>query len=339
MSLSTPSDEVQMRMEALRIEQEKQMEIQRENLRLWEEKKIEKEKAEAEKTRIALIDAEALIRIQIARGEYKKDSIIEKLNAKKSPKEICDAILDPYRPYVQYRPYVHVDPIDKLKIDRKKEILLEFVSKINDEYLAEKKAEQDKIQQDALQKFRQDIDKANKSLPKHKLNGGVYDEGRRKIDFISNQWVSTPGWGGLSYETIYREEWYKPWEGIEKRSSVTIPTEWNDDYSKGILPFLTQCPSCKKQNTIYFKPTGSHDDSGAYYSSVINTVQCSHYKWEGSKHYKFIVHSNLYHQWVEWDPSDPDGSKAAEAKRLADIADLEAQVVALQLKIAGLKRV
>jgi uncharacterized protein YceH (UPF0502 family) len=39
----------------------------------------------------------------------------------------------------------------------------------------------------------------------------------------------------------------------------------------------------------------------------------------------------------DWDPKDPDGSKAAEAAKRKQIADLERQVAELQTKIANLK--
>jgi len=56
----------------------------------------------------------------------------------------------------------------------------------------------------------------------------------------------------------------------------------------------------------------------------------THYKWEAStgKHYK---------HGVEWDPTDPDGAKAAAARRAAELATAEAQMAELQAKIQRLR--
>lgn len=124
-------------------------------------------------------------------------------------------------------------------------------------------------------------------------------------------------------------------------STVTTPTHWTTHFTEGLIPFLPMCPFCSDETVMYavkgesmWRGTNAGARMHTCYKNYIDNVQskCGKYKWvaETGKHYK---------NGSEWDPSDPDGSKAAHAKRVADIATMEAQVVALQAKIAEMKAI
>ena len=125
------------------------------------------------------------------------------------------------------------------------------------------------------------------------------------------------------------------------------PTQWATHFTDGLIPFLPVCPCCHKPTRM----EAARIDRMGYVAPVgwpsfewhIDSVYCDgHYKWIAAtgKHFNWKMYADKSgYNWVEWDPKDPDGSKAAEAKKLADIAAMEAQVAALQAKIADMKRV
>jgi hypothetical protein len=116
-------------------------------------------------------------------------------------------------------------------------------------------------------------------------------------------------------------------EWFRQGCSLPIPSEWNDHYTTGVLPFLPQCPVCKAQTIIRMETHG-----------VVDRVECGggwtgHYRWDPVKnqHYKLSTHGQ-----VLWDPTDPDG-KIAERKCLeAEIAEMHEKLAALQSKLATL---
>ena len=371
MSLNTPSDEVQARMQALRIQNEENRARHVEQARLAEQRKLEKEKEEAEKDRLTLIEAEAEMRIHIEGLDCSiKEEIKNKLKMNIHATTICAdafdrnkaiqrATADRAKGIVYYRLPYYIDLTDSIHTNteaeekrkglvRKKqqEIYLEYILKVNDEYLAEKKAEDDKNRQKALEILRTDIAKANKALPKYKLNGGVFEEGLHTIEFISNER------GGFSFETLhlYPHRHFPP-HTQRHPGSIIIPTSWKDDYAEGKLPFLIQCPVCSKQNKIVFKRTGQTQYE-MYYSKYISEVTCNerqHYMWnpQTNKHHKWALfpdrrfaNINECHNsgfYKEWDPKDPDGEKAKSLRRDAKIKSIEAQILELHAEIARLK--
>jgi len=124
-------------------------------------------------------------------------------------------------------------------------------------------------------------------------------------------------------------------------STVTTPTNWATHFTEGLIPFLPICPFCSDETVMHavkgesmWRGTNWGQRMHTCYKNYIDNVQskCGKYKWvaETGKHYK---------NGAEWDPSDPDGSKAAHTKRIADIATMEAQVAAFQAKIAEMKAI
>jgi len=153
---------------------------------------------------------------------------------------------------------------------------------------------------------------------------------------------------------------------LRDNNNVAVPAVWNTHYEDGLIPFLPVCPVCKKQTEMCSpnRNTGN-PQAGPNYGPDIDRVECyGHYSWDAktNTHKKqtviqqhvqratsetrcsggAIVH--VYKMVLEnvpvmkdWDPKDPDGSKAAEAAKQKQIADLERQVAELQTKIANLK--
>jgi hypothetical protein len=123
-------------------------------------------------------------------------------------------------------------------------------------------------------------------------------------------------------------------------STVTTPTHWATHFTEGRIPFLPICPFCSDETVMHAVKgesmwRGTHWGQRMHtcYKNYIDNVQskCGKYKWvaETGKHYK---------NGAEWDPLDPDGAKATDAKRLADIAAMEADIAKFQAKIAEMKR-
>ena len=369
MSLNTPSDEVQARMQALRIQNEENRARHIEQARLAEQRKLEKEKEEAEKDRLTLIEAEAEMRIHIEGLDCSiKEEIKNKLKMNIHATTICAdafdrnkaiqrAMADIAKGIVYYTLPYYIDSTDSIHTNTRKglvrkkqqEIYLEYILKVNDEYLAEKKAEDDKNHQKALEILRADIAKANKALPKYKLNGGVFEEGLRKIEFISNKDIDKD-WGGFSFEKIHLYTYRHFTES--QPGSMIIPTSWKDDYTEGKLPFLIHCPVCSKQNKIAFKLIAQDGNGTQYFSKYIKEVTCierHHYMWDPqtNKHHKWALfpdrrfaNINECHNsgfYKEWDPKDPDGEKAKSLRRNAKIKSIEAQILELHAEIARLK--
>ena len=142
---------------------------------------------------------------------------------------------------------------------------------------------------------------------------------------------------------------------LRDNNNVAVPAVWNTQYDDGLIPFLPVCPVCKKQNIML---------SNVNYVHIHSVICHNHYSWDATTntHKKqtviqqhvqratsetrcsggAIVH--VYKMVLEnvpvmkdWDPKDPDGSKAAEAAKQKQISDLERQVTELQTKIANLK--
>lgn len=340
MAQSIPSDEVQALMETMRIRQNedkvKALEAQRhreEAMRIWQEK-------EDEVVRQILIDAEATIRLEI---ENYNDATIEgiKNTIKEYPNmhiiELCEMFMGK-----RMRRNINGTPLDKYEViiyNKRKEIYDAFILQCRMEVNNEIASENELLRLEALDKLRSNIDKANNALPSNKINGGVFEEDRLEIDYIISLDNPKPlidtRRSGLYFET--RHLWESMNTGIQNRRiprSKEIPVSWNNDYKDNKIPFLPQCPVCSKQNTILFKWSGAQDDSGYYYTNNIDTVQGCHYKWDSNTKKHHIRSDNSL---KEWDPSDPDGSRAQTEKKKKDIEEIQQQISELQVRLAHLK--
>jgi hypothetical protein len=118
-------------------------------------------------------------------------------------------------------------------------------------------------------------------------------------------------------------------------SVCPTPTQWETHFKDGLIPFLPVCLHCLKPTQmkaapiIYLRGT---PQGWPHSERYIDNVYCEdgHYKWIASsgKHYRGEK---------EWDPTDPDGSKAAAIKRAAEISSAEKQIAELQARIQELK--
>lgn len=113
------------------------------------------------------------------------------------------------------------------------------------------------------------------------------------------------------------------------------PTQWATHFTDGLIPFLPVCPCCAKTTQMIAADIdrGGRPVSAEWpiYERHIYSVECNtHYKWIAStgKHYR---------HGAEWDPTDPEGIKAASVRRAAELAAAEAQMAELQAKIRRLK--
>lgn len=138
------------------------------------------------------------------------------------------------------------------------------------------------------------------------------------------------------------------------------PVSWASYYEEGKVPFCTRCPICNKQ-TKFNLITGHHGGGINNFSTKTNEfkeIYCKdHYFYHTptKKHYiinpkgqninirhdRFISNSCMSQSadytptgnWSEWDPTDPDGSKAeAEQKRKVKEA-IQQQIAELQSKL------
>ena len=361
-----PSDEVQALMETMRIRQNedklKALETQRHR---EEEIRITKE-VEDKKMCKLLIEAEAIMRLDIK--NYDKETIEGiKRTIKGYPNmhiiELRDIIgCNHKHDYscssgicgvcglcllrAHCLKYYSNDPIfnrNKLFHNKRKEIHYEFINELVREVNDEIASENELLRLEALDKLRSNIDKANNALPSNKINGGVFEEDRLEIDYIISLDNPIPNMldtrpSGLYFET--RHLWESMNTSIQNRRnprSKEIPVSWNNDYKDNKIPFLPQCPVCSNQNTILFESYGGQSGSPCYYSKAIDTVECvrgTHYKWDSNTNKHHIRSDNCL---KEWDPSDPDGSRAQTEKKKKDIEEIQQQISELQVRLAHLK--
>ena len=145
-----------------------------------------------------------------------------------------------------------------------------------------------------------------------------------------------------------------------------MPSSFVSYYEEGKVPFLTKCPTCKcptqfnYMNKQYASGFGGHESQK---SCSFKEVYCNkHYFYDSSTNKHYVTNPsgitlNLNHpkegawvvicwnpsnnnatKWVEWDPSDPDGVKAAAAaKKQKEAEEIQRQIVELQAKLASLQ--
>jgi flagellar biosynthesis GTPase FlhF len=85
--------------------------------------------------------------------------------------------------------------------------------------------------------------------------------------------------------------------------SITCPDIWNNDFENELIPFMSQCPICKKQTTMKLKLNAC---SG--YTDQIGFVVCDgHYMWKSENNQHTIKDPNPYvHDRLSvWNPRTP----------------------------------
>lgn len=131
--------------------------------------------------------------------------------------------------------------------------------------------------------------------------------------------------------------------------ATELPDMWNGDYEAGLVPFLTKCPICNRKLKIKMEIGGQYPNLS---SEFIGTVECDmekHYLWSGiamptqlkkNTHYRrytgeLNAHPVFYRSeyWQEYDPADPDGSKAKRAAEEKEVAKLEAELAAKRIAL------
>jgi len=155
-----------------------------------------------------------------------------------------------------------------------------------------------------------------------------------------------------------------------------MPSSFESYYEEGKVPFFTKCPTCKSPTKFNYL-NKSHAGSGNLPSNTFNIVYCvNHYFYnsDNNTHYKcnplgkLITHKDLnlpdpgqwsYNiwvpsnntnisspiqhvpsnasKWIEWDPSDPDGAKAAAFKKQKEVDEIQKQISQLHAKLESLQ--
>jgi hypothetical protein len=149
------------------------------------------------------------------------------------------------------------------------------------------------------------------------------------------------------------------------KSSVScytgMPSSFINYYEEGKVPFFTKCPTCNSPtkfnylNMIYQSPWGGGETQR---SCNFKEVYCeNHYLYDSStnKHYRSNslgspLHLNhpmqgAWHiqawspqgNWASWDPSDPDGAKAAAEKKRKEAEEIQKHIAELQAKLTVLQ--
>jgi hypothetical protein len=306
MALSIPSDEVKAVMEIMRIRQEEA------KVRALEEQRLREEEArikqeEAKKVRQLLIEAEAIMRLDIE--NYDQVSIDNiKDTIKQYPNmhiiELRGMIGSPHKNMYTCTSgncglcglcilrMSMVDQNNPISLKRR-EIWYDFIDQCVKEVQEEVACKNEVNKLEARTNLCSDIAKANKALPLNKINGGEFEEERLEIDYIIALDNPIPSMAdtrssGLYFET--RHLWESINIQIQNRANPQlkeIPVSWNNDYKDNKIPFLPQCPVCSRQNTILFKWVGGQYGSPRVYTKAIDTVQCfphtSHYIWDSNK--------------------------------------------------------
>jgi hypothetical protein len=130
---------------------------------------------------------------------------------------------------------------------------------------------------------------------------------------------------------------------------IPVPASWATHYEHGKTPFMSTCPTCGKRPVMHTRY--SMPNSGGIYNG--GHVECAeHYKWEpaNNQHFKWEkipprphMPGQMYFgppwpegRWVLWDPSDPDGSRAAAAAKEAKAASIRKQIADLEAVLAAL---
>jgi hypothetical protein len=135
-------------------------------------------------------------------------------------------------------------------------------------------------------------------------------------------------------------------------------------YEEGKVPFFTKCPTCKSptkfnyMNKVHRSHMGGCENQK---SCSFKEVYCDkHYFYNSSTNKHYLANPsgiaiNLNHpmegswmvdcwnptnsnaKWIEWDPSDPDGAKAAATKKQKEAEEIQQQIAQLHAKLASLQ--
>lgn len=375
MAVSSPSDEVKALMETMRHRQKEGKLRALEEQRILEVKKRIWEEEEAKKVHQSVIQAEVNMRLDI---ENYDETVIQHIKntiksfpnvhiielrdmischnnndygCSSSDCGVCSVCICRLCIWNHYSD----DPVllkrQKSIKNKRKETFYEYIDQCVKEIQEEAACKNELNKLEAQTKLRSDIAKANKALPSNKINGGEFEEGRLEIEYVISLDNPNPGLdtraSGLYFETRHLSE-HMNTQLQNKRipRSKEIPVSWNNDYKNNKIPFLPQCPVCSGQNTILFKWSGSRDDSGFYYTNMIDTVGCfphsSHYTWDSNtkKHSMRTTcnDSNCTSEYYlkEWNPLDPDDSMATAEKKQKEIEEIQKQIRELHAKLASL---
>jgi hypothetical protein len=138
------------------------------------------------------------------------------------------------------------------------------------------------------------------------------------------------------------------------------PASWASYFEEGKVPFCTKCPIC--QNQTKFNLITNWHSNGGYGATSTKTnefkeIYCKdHYFYHTptKKHYtinpkgqninipnRFMSNQCINQSadytptgnWSEWDPADPDGSKAEAERKRKEAEAIQQQIAALQSKL------
>lgn len=136
------------------------------------------------------------------------------------------------------------------------------------------------------------------------------------------------------------------------------PASWASYFEEGKVPFCTKCPICQKQ-TKFNLITSWHGVGGGHTNTnEFKEIYCKdHYFYHTPTKKHYIINPkgqtiNICHDrfistrsmnqsadytptgnWSEWDPADPDGSKAEEERKRKVKESIQRQIAELQSKL------
>ena len=91
---------------------------------------------------------------------------------------------------------------------------------------------------------------------------------------------------GKLFPTIDRPTQDHPRSSTGPFDLTPVPDEWNDDFQRGIIPFLPRCPLCGTQNVM----TGNSEAGDLKNVSCVNTTP-----WNNALHYVWKASENLHY--------------------------------------------
>ena len=90
---------------------------------------------------------------------------------------------------------------------------------------------------------------------------------------------------GKLFPTIDRPTQDHPRSSTGPFDLTPVPDEWNDDFQRGIIPFLPRCPLCGTQNVM----TGNSEAGDLKNVSCVNTRNDAlHYVWKASENLHYL---------------------------------------------------
>jgi hypothetical protein len=197
------------------------------------------------------------------------------------------------------------------------------------------------------------INKSLQNTTKHTFTNLTLSDWDKRHEKQFITYNNQRGWSHYSVDTNNKEM---------LQCYTGMPSSFTDYYEEGKVPFFTKCPTCKsptKFNYLNKQHNSGWGNTDSQRSCSFKEVYCdNHYFYDSSTNKHYLAnhsghHIHLNHPkegawsvvcwspskslWKEWDPSDPDGSKAMAEKKKKEADDIQRQIAELQAKLSGLR--